>query len=104
MSSLLQRGDHTAEVNWTPCSDVSCSDTPKHATIPLKRVAALSAVVVWERVTAAVHLVERSIIVKRCVNPFLETGRVPTGSTCPCEKCLARIGMFFEVHSRTCSS
>jgi hypothetical protein len=77
---------HTAEENWGPRSDVITAGKPNlDIQLPTKAAAQSSAVVDLSG-AASHHRVERSIMVKRWVNPSEEAGRGPTKSMCRCKK------------------
>ncbi len=72
--------DHNFEVNWGPLSEVTCNCKPKRATQLYKSaLAQVSASVVFSGIASG-HLVNRSTIIKRYVNPC-DGGSGPAKST-----------------------
>jgi hypothetical protein len=75
-----QRDFQREEVNCGPRSEVIMAGTPKWDIHEVRRAWAQSAAVVEESGTTSGHLVVRSMMVNRCVNPW-EGGSGPTRST-----------------------
>jgi len=65
MLSSQHREDHRVDENWAPQSEVIVDGTQKREIHLLKRVAAQSAAVMLETVSASNHLFARSMMVKR---------------------------------------
>ena len=82
-----------AEENWASRSDVIVSGTPKRAIQPETNASGHDLAEVEDTGMTSTHLVERSIIVKRCVWPSLEAGSGPTKSTWMWEKRRPGTGM-----------
>ena len=78
---VLTSTSQMAEENCAPQSDVIVSGTPKRAIQPATIASAHDLAEVDDTRMTSTHLVERSIIVNRCVRPSLEVGKGPTRST-----------------------
>jgi hypothetical protein len=81
MFSRLHSASQTADVNWVPQSEVMTAGTSKRLTQPATKASAIAAASMFLTGMASIHLVDRSKMVKRYLNPSAEVGSGPTKST-----------------------
>ncbi len=81
MFSRLHSASQTADLNWEPQSEVMTARTPKQLTQPATKASAIVAAFKFLTGMAFTHLVDRSMMVKRYLNPSTEVGSSPTKST-----------------------
>jgi hypothetical protein len=84
--TCLQKAAHTALANRGPLSDAIWAGTLNLETQVLINADAQLSAVVLESGTASTHHVLLSTTVRMCDSTSLDAGRVPTRSTCRCEK------------------
>ncbi len=68
-------------LNWVPRSEVMTTGTPKRLTQRATKASAIVAASMFLTGMASTHLVDRSMMVKRYLNPSAEVGSGPTKST-----------------------